>query len=557
MKAGPKPTRGSAGRSIANPDGHFAETAAEERAGARRGGYNRGMAANPAPTLRLINAIGNLLGAIVAFLYFRVVDNTATDSASRVGLHEIVVSIIVFAALVAIGQWYGSRWMAPLARAGAGEPLSPSEAALARRRALIFPFFVAGLTFLGWVMAGLIYGLVMPLIMGRELSASQAARQVFGLTVIAGGVTTAFIFFASELAWRQRLPFFFPEGDLSLVPRVPRLVVRVRLLAILLMVGVVPLAVLGILAYTRALDLLGADVATAGQIVSGLRVTILFLLGVGVAAAIGLSIFAANSVAGPLKDVERAMAEVERGRLDGHAPVVSTDEIGAVAEGFNRMLHGLRERELVKETFGKYVTPEIRDEILAGRISGEGELKEVTVLFADIRDFTPWVEATAPRDVVRDLNEYFTEMAEAIRAHRGLVLQFIGDEIEAVFGAPIASRDHAAMAVRAALDMRRRLRAWNARREAAGKPALRHGIGIHTGTVLAGSIGGAERLSYALVGDPVNLASRIQGLTKDFKVDILISEATRKSIDASAAVEELPAVRVKGRAEEVNVYKVV
>jgi adenylate cyclase len=557
MKAGPKPTRGSAGRSIANPGGHFAETAAEERAGARRGGYNRGMAANPTPTLRLINGIGNLLGAIVAFLYFRVVDNTATDSASRVGLHEIVYSIIVFAALVAIGQWYGSRWMAPVTRAGAGEPLSPSEAALARRRALIFPFFLAGLTFLGWVMAGLIYGLVMPLMMGRELSASQAARQVFGLTVIAGGVTTAFIFFASEHAWRQRLPFFFPEGDLSLVPRVPRLVVRVRLLAIFLMIGVVPLAVLGVLAYTRALDLLGADAATAGQIVSGLRVTILFLLGVGVAAAIGLSIFAANSVAGPLKDVENAMAEVERGRLDGHAPVVSTDEIGAVAEGFNRMLHGLRDRELVKETFGKYVTPEIRDEILAGRISGEGELKEVTVLFADIRDFTPWVEATAPRDVVHDLNEYFTEMAEAIRDHRGLVLQFIGDEIEAVFGAPIASRDHAAMAVRAALDMRGRLRAWNVRREAAGKPALRHGIGIHTGTVLAGNIGGAERLSYALVGDPVNLASRIQGLTKDFKVDILISEATRKSIDPSVPVEELPAVRVKGRAEEVNVYKVV
>src|SRR6266436_5450933 len=168
MKAGPKPTRGSAGRSIANPGGHFAETAAKERAGARRGGYNRGMAANPTPTLRLINGIGNLLGAIVAFLYFRVVDNTATDSASRVGLHEIVYSIIVFAALVAIGQWYGSRWMAPVTRAGAGEPLSPSEAALARRRALIFPFFLAGLTFLGWVMAGLIYGLVMPLMMGRE-----------------------------------------------------------------------------------------------------------------------------------------------------------------------------------------------------------------------------------------------------------------------------------------------------------------------------------------------------------------------------------------------------
>jgi adenylate cyclase len=111
--------------------------------------------------------------------------------------------------------------------------------------------------------------------------------------------------------------------------------------------------------------------------------------------------------------------------------------------------------------------------------------------------------------------------------------------------------------VHAAIEMRRRLQVWNARREAAGRPPLRNGIGIHTGTVLAGNIGGAERLSYALVGDPVNLASRIQGLTKDFKVDILISDATRGRLDGTVVVEELPAVRVKGRVEEVNVYKVV
>jgi adenylate cyclase len=341
------------------------------------------------------------------------------------------------------------------------------------------------------------------------------------------------------------------------VPRVPHLAVRTRLLAIFLLIGVMPPAILGILSYTRALGLQGADAATAGEIIATLRVTIVFLVGVGIAAAIGLSIFAANSVAAPLRDVEAAMAEVERGRLDGRAPVVSTDEIGAVAEGFNRMLQGLRERERVKETFGKYVTPEIRDAILAGRVRGEGELIEATVLFADLRDFTPWVEATAPREVVRDLNEYFTEMDQAIRAPGGLAPQGRGDEIEAVFGAPVAARDHAGRAVQAAIEMRERLQAWNARREAMGRVALRNGIGIHTGTVLAGNIGGAERLSYALVGDPVNLASRIQGLTKDFKADILISDATRSRLDGTVAVEELPAVRVKGRVEEVNVYKVV
>ena len=558
MKAGPKPTRASAGRSIANPGGHFMEAADASRLETRAAVYNRGMA-EPRGTGRvtfLVNAAGNFLGAAVAFLYFRLVDQHAA-TLPRVSLHEVVHPLLVFAALIALGHWLNNRWVAPINRATQGHPLSEREAALVRRRALLFPYVLAGVSFAGWVVAGLVWGFGMPLMMGRDVSLSDGVRIVFGITVLAGSVTTAFVFFVSERIWRTRLLLLFPEGDLSAVPRVPRLAVRVRLLAIFLLTAVVPLAVLGIVAYARGLDLLDADPATARGIVSGLRTTVLFFVAVGVVVAVGLALFAANSVATPLKDVETAMAQVERGDLDGHCPVVSTDEIGAVAEGFNRMLHGLREREMVKETFGKYVTPEIRDEILAGRISGEGELKEVTVLFADIRDFTPWVEATAPRDVVRDLNEYFTEMAEAIRAQRGLVLQFIGDEIEAVFGAPIASRDHAAMAVRAALDMRARLRAWNARREAAGKLALRHGIGIHTGTVLAGNIGGAERLSYALVGDPVNLASRIQGLTKDFKVDILISEATRKSIDPAVPVEELPAVRVKGRAEEVNVYKVV
>jgi adenylate cyclase len=513
-------------------------------------------ARNPVLITPLVSITGNFLGGLVAFLYFRLVDPT-TASLTRLGVHEVLHSLLAFGLLVALGHWYSSRWMGPIVRAAEGRAQTGREAVRARRRALLFPFVLAAVSFGGWVAGGLIWGVGMPLLMGRPLVLERAVRMVFGVTVLAGSVTTAFVFFVSEHLWRPRLPILFPDGDLSAVSRVPRLAVRVRLLAIFLLTAVVPLAVLGIVSYTRALDLLDADPATARGIVSGLRTTILFFVGVGVVVAVGLALFAANSVATPLKDVESAMAQVERGRLDGHCPVVSTDEIGAVAEGFNRMLHGLREREVVKETFGKYVTPEIRDEILAGRISGDGELKEVTVLFADIRDFTPWVEATAPRDVVRDLNEYFTEMAEAIRAQRGLVLQFIGDEIEAVFGAPIASRDHAAMAVQAALDMRQRLRAWNARREAAGKPALRHGIGIHTGTVLAGNIGGAERLSYALVGDPVNLASRIQGLTKDFKVDILISEATRKSIDPAAAVEQLPAVRVKGRAEEVNVYKVV
>jgi class 3 adenylate cyclase len=509
---------------------------------------------SPEFTLRWITTIGNLLGAIVAFVYFRVVDPSSVLPPVR--WIDVIISIILFALIVGAGVRLSVPWTRPLNRLADLPSLPPAEAELVRRRALLFPYFLAGLSFTGWTLAGLIWGVAWQLLAG-VFTPYSSLRLLFGNTVIAGGTTVAFIFFASEHQWRRRLPEFFPAGDLSAVTRVPRLTVRVRLLAILLLIGLVPLAMLGMLAYTRAVALVGADPVAAAKIVDGLRVTILFLVGAGVVAAVGLSVFVANSVAAPLRDVEAAMAEVEGGRLDGRAPVVSTDEIGAVAEGFNRMLHGLREREMVKETFGKYVTPEIRDAILAGRVRGEGELIEATMLFADLRDFTPWVEATEPRQVVRDLNEYFTEMDQAIRAHGGLVLQFIGDEIEAVFGAPIAAPDHAGRAVHAAIEMRQRLQAWNARREAAGRTPLRNGIGIHTGTVLAGNIGGAERLSYALVGDPVNLASRIQGLTKDFKVDILISDATRSRLDGAVVVEELPAVRVKGRVEEVNVYKVV
>ena len=270
-----------------------------------------------------------------------------------------------------------------------------------------------------------------------------------------------------------------------------------------------------------------------------------FLVLATIVVSAGLAFFVARSVAEPLGRLERAMVDVERGRFD---------VIGRLTEGFNHMVRGLGERAFLRETFGKYVSAEIRDEILAGHVALEGQLREATILFADIRDFTPWVEASDPREVVRDLNAYFTEMETAIRAHGGLVLQYIGDEIEAVFGAPVDKPNHAEAAVRAALDMRARLAAWNAARQPAGRPPLRNGIGVHTGTVLAGNIGSADRLAYALVGDPVNLASRLQNLTKELQADILVSGTTRAKLDGDLPLVSLPAVRVKGRTAEVEVY---
>ena len=381
-----------------------------------------------------LTLLGNLGGAVLTFLYFVYVDPRAVSGRVATTGAEIAYFMVASALLFAIGKRLSMRWVAPLTRAGTVLPLGP-DGDSARRRALLLPAFVALATGGGWVAAAFIWGVFWPLLAG-DFDLGRALRQMFGITFVAGPFVTAIVFFGSERLMRHELPRLFPSGELSAV-KVPRLRVRTRMLAAFLLLGLLPLAVLSVAALTRADALRTADAATAAAIIYNLKLVVVVLALGGLVVSVGLALLVAASVAQPLRDVQAAMAQVRRGGLDARCAVVSNDEIGAVAEGFNSMVQGLREREAIRETFGKYVSPEVRDEILAGRVSGAGVQREVTILFADLRDFTPWVEASPPAEVVADLNAYFTEMDLAIRAHGGLVLQFIGDEIEAVFGAPI------------------------------------------------------------------------------------------------------------------------
>ncbi len=226
----------------------------------------------------------------------------------------------------------------------------------------------------------------------------------------------------------------------------------------------------------------------------------------------------------------------------------------------NEMIAGLKERDFIKETFGKHVSEEIRDEVLSGRITLDGDKKEVTILFSDLRDFTPMTESHEPKFVIKIMNSYFKEMAEAIQGQGGLVLQFIGDEIYAVFGAPISLPDHPERAFRAGLEMRRRLVKLNRDFEKKDWPGLRHGIGIHTGEVVAANIGSPDRLSYLLVGDTVNLASRLQSSTKELDTEMIISEATRARLTevdlVTTELRQLPTTKVKGKKQPVKIYAV-
>jgi adenylate cyclase len=217
---------------------------------------------------------------------------------------------------------------------------------------------------------------------------------------------------------------------------------------------------------------------------------------------------------------------------------------------------GMRSSTLaIQDAFDKFAGSEIRDAVLRQTLPQHGRLHDVTILFADLRNFTGWVESTPPEEVAEDLSEYLAEMGNAIARHEGLILQFIGDEIEAVFGAPAGCSVHADRAVAAAIEMRSRLEALNARRARDSKRPLRHGIGVHTGTVLARVVGSASHLFYALIGDAVIVASRIQELNKTVASDILVSASTRERLSRGHDFVDLGAMMLRGRAAAVTVYQ--
>lgn len=427
------------------------------------------------------------------------------------------------------------------------QPLSDLETE-ARRRFLNEPFFLIALDFSVWLAGAVIYTFVF-WVLDRDVNLVLAT---FFTNLFTGLITTTVAFFVFESVMQRRLvPVFFPEGGLYVTPGTLRIRIPVRLGAMLFACNLIPfIAIFGALRF--AVPLAGDPQAMVNRMQTGLIVNGLIFMGVGV----WVTFLVSSNLTRPLQEIVRVLGSVRSGVFDQRVRVTSNDEIGYTGDVINEMNRGLMERDFIKETFGKYVASEVRDEILAGRVSLDGELKEVTVLFADLRDFTPMVESKSPKEVVKIINGYFREMAEAIQAHQGLVLQFIGDEIEAVFGAPLSLQDHPRMAVQAAVEMQERLGRLNDELTRKGYPPLAHGIGIHTGEVLAANIGSPERLSYTLVGDTVNVASRLQGLNKKFGTEIIISGITRAQLGQGFSTVPLPATKVKGKTHSVELFSV-
>lgn len=266
---------------------------------------------------------------------------------------------------------------------------------------------------------------------------------------------------------------------------------------------------------------------------------------------------AARSLFRPIAALTNAMERAASGDLAAKVQVASDDELGRAAVIFNEMTRGLSDREWLRENFGRYVSPEVAEALKSGRIGLEGEQRAVTVLFSDIRNFTTLAEKMPPPELLRFLNEYVDLMIDAVTRHGGHVDKIMGDGLMVVFGAPVDDASHAQSALRAAAAMRQALVGYNVARAQRLEEPLRMGIGIHSGPVITGNVGCASyKMEYTALGDTVNLASRIESLTKELGADLLVTEDTVAAAGSSFKATLVREVQVRGRLASVKVFAV-
>jgi adenylate cyclase len=449
--------------------------------------------------LRAMARVGasNAVGAVLVFAYFFVLPGPNELGGLDVSDDDIV-SALMFALLFPVamisGFTIGSRILHPVER-WLAEGRHPDDEE--RSVTLSAPARLATLSFGMWVVAALFFG-GLNVVFGNP--ARVVLRVLFG--TVLGGLTTSAVCFL--LVERYLRPIFALALQGETPGRSRALGIRPRLLLSWLLGSAIPL-----------LGVLTAPMAPQVDR-SNLVVPMALLAGIGLAAGGLLLVVAAKSVAEPIDSVRAGLERVEEGDLETVVPVDDGGEIGRLQAGFNRMAAGLRERERLRDLFGRHVGEEVARQALDGVARLGGEQRHVTVMFVDLVGSTALAETRTPDEVVDRLNRFFAAIVSTIDAEGGWVNKFEGDGALCVFGAPAPQPDHAVRALRAA----------GALQAALARLTLEAGIGVSSGVAVAGNVGARERYEYTVIGDPVNEAARLTEAAKNVPGRVLASEAT-------------------------------
>jgi class 3 adenylate cyclase len=362
------------------------------------------------------------------------------------------------------------------------------------------------------------------------------ALYVGAMIALASGAT--WTVFAGELALRPIVLAAVDAGVSEPPPAPRRLPLRIRTL----------LALLSVTIFTAAL--VGASITDFDD--PAVRLVAALALAVATSVTIGFGHISTITAAilRPVEELAAATRRVESGDYSRAVPVVTTDELGDLSRSFNHMVSGLQERAALHEALASYAGPEVARRVLDDPEALAGEEAVVTVMFVDIRGFTSATDGVAPRDAVARLNAFFELVVPVLQGHGGQANKYVGDGLLGVFGVPERYADHADRALAAARDMQARVA------QAYGGD-LRIGIGINTGRVLAGTVGGGGKFEFSVIGDAVNVASRVEELTKETGDGVLCTDATRAALQRDGVHLEPRGDRVlRGKSEPTPLYAV-
>jgi adenylate cyclase len=297
-------------------------------------------------------------------------------------------------------------------------------------------------------------------------------------------------------------------------------------------------------AFTAMTGLTVAAFVTDGRGTGKLAIAVIGSLIVGFALSRRLTLLLSHAITDPIANLRGALARVGRGDYEARVPVLSSDDLGELSNAFNRMARGLGERERIREAFGTYLDKDVAGFILSGDLPEDGVEVDVSVMFCDVPNFTPFAERASAPEIVAALNDLFETVVPVIARHGGHVDKFIGDGLLAVFGAPQSFADHADRALAAGREILRVVRRSSL--------PLEVRIGINSGTVVAGSIGGAGRLNFSVIGDTVNVAARVEAATRTTGDKLLLTRATADGLVRPAPLSSRGSIFLRGKSDPIE-----